>query len=125
MIIEAAKEHHEMRDLVQQIVGEKLSAITFVSNYYQFQFDGPSFNVWTPVKVLSEKGRAVSGDDQFRNLVCGQIGKVVHATDVRSGEFIELTFVDESKLFFSLLESDYPGPEAVLYTGLDGQWDVL
>ncbi len=114
-----------MRDLIQQIVGEKLGAVTFVSDYYQFQFDGPYFNVWTPVTVLSEKGRAASGDDQFRNLVCGQIGKVVQGTDVRPDEFIELTFVDNSRLFFSLLQSDYPGPEAVLYTGLDGQWDVV
>ena len=58
-----------------EIVGAKLSAITFVMDYYQFHFDGPMFNVLTPVMVDSESGRAVTGDDQFRNLICGQIAK--------------------------------------------------
>ena len=48
-------------DYLDEIVGAKLSAITFVLDYYQFQFDGPMFNVLTPVTVDSESGRAVTG----------------------------------------------------------------
>jgi hypothetical protein len=31
-------------ELFETIVGEKLSAITFVLGYWQLQFDGPSIN---------------------------------------------------------------------------------
>ncbi|MEO6810651.1 MAG: hypothetical protein ABI353_16165 [Isosphaeraceae bacterium] len=114
-----------MDELLHQIVGEQLSAITFLTDYYQFQFDGPTFNILTPVTVISEAGRVRSGDDQFRNLVCGQIGKVVRVAEVRECEAIALSFEDGSQLLFSLAESDYPGPEAVIFTGHGGQWAVL
>jgi hypothetical protein len=104
-------------DYLDEIVGASLSAITFVMDYYQFQFDGPMLNVLTSVTVDSESGRAVTGDDQFRNLVCGQIGKIVRAVTVREGEAIVVTFEDGSEVRFSLKESDYPGPEAVIFYG--------
>jgi hypothetical protein len=114
-------------DYLDEIVGAQLSAITFVMDYYQFQFDGPMFNVLTPVTVDSESGRAVTGDDQFRNLVCGQIAKIVRAVTVREGEAIAVTFEDRSEVRFSLKESDYPGPEAVIFYGGSGStaWGVL
>jgi hypothetical protein len=104
-------------DYLDEIVGAKLSAITFVLDYYQFQFDGPMFNVLTPVTVDSESGRAVTGDDQFRNMICGQIAKIVRAVTVREGEAIVVSFEDASEVRFSLKESDYPGPEAVIFYG--------
>ncbi len=107
----------EVHDYLDEIVGATLSAITFVSDYYQFQFNGPMFNVLTPVTVDSESGRAITGDDQFRNLVCGQIGRIVRKVTVREGEAIVIRFQDESEVRFSLNESDYPGPEAVIFFG--------
>jgi hypothetical protein len=36
------------------IVGEKLSAITFILDYWQFQFDGPFFNAFDlPLPISS------------------------------------------------------------------------
>ena len=32
-------------DYLNQIVGEKLSAVVFVMDYHQLQFDGPSFTI--------------------------------------------------------------------------------
>ena len=46
-------------DYLDEIAGAQLSAITFVMDYYQFHFDGPVFNVLTPVTVDSEAGRAM------------------------------------------------------------------
>ncbi len=110
---------------LDQIVGEKLSAITFVMDYYQFQFDGPKFNVLTPVSVNSAAGRAASGDDQFRNLVCGQIAKVVRSVSFQAREAIAVTFEDGSEVRFSLKPDDYPGPEAVVYFGNADVWEVF
>jgi hypothetical protein len=107
----------DVYDYLDEIVGAQLSAITFVMDYYQFQFNTSKFNVLTPVTVDSESGRAVTGDDQFRNLVCGQIAKIVRAVTVREGDAIVVTFEDGSEVQFSLKESDYPGPEAVIFYG--------
>lgn len=112
-------------DFLNQIVGSDLSAITFVRDYYQFQFDGPYFNVMTPVTVLCGTTRVRSGDDQFRNSVCGQIGKSVRSTTFREGDAITITFEDDSQVQFSLKTEDYPGPEAVVYTGNDDVWGVF
>jgi hypothetical protein len=112
-------------DFLDQIVGEKLSAITFVMDYYQFQFDGPMFNVLTPVSVASAAGGAVSGDDQFRNLVCGQIAKVVRSVSVQEGDAIAVAFEDGSEIRFSLKQEDYSGPEGVIFYGNADVWAVF
>ena len=117
------QEQPECHDFLDEIIGEKLSAVVFVMDYYQFEFDGPKFNVFTPVEVVSPSGRAVTGDDQFRNLVCRQIAKVVRGVEVRSGEALVVSFEDASVLRFSLKASDYPGPEAVLFLGRE--WGVF
>ncbi len=107
----------ESFDFLNQIVGERLTAITFVLDDYQFQFDGPMFNVLTPVLVESSAGRAASGDDPFRNLVCGQIAKVVRSVSVLEGDAITVTFEDRSEIRFSLKPEEYPWPEAVIFYG--------
>ena len=107
------------------IIGEKLSAIGFILDYYQFQFDGPSFDVLTPVTVILSSAHARSGDDQFRNLACGQIAKVVRSARLRAGEAIVIIFEDDSQILFSLKDEDYPGPEAVIFRGKDGVWSVF
>ena len=114
-----------MDELFQKLIGECLSAVTFVKDYYQFQFDGPLVNVMTPVMVTTKHAQARTGDEPFRNLVCDQIAKVVAATEVRRGDAIDITFMDGSRLSFSLLESDRVGPEAIVFFGLDQEWDVL
>ena len=110
---------------LDHIIGQKLSAIVFIMDYYQFQFDGPSFDVLTPVTVISSGGRARSGDDQFRNLVCGQIDKVVCSVSLRIGEALTVAFDDDSQIQFSLKEQDYPGPEAVIFRENEGEWSVF
>ncbi len=102
-------------DYLKRIVGSKLSAITFVLDYYQFQFDGPLFNVLTPVTFISGSNQTRSGEDQFRNRVCAQIGKIVHGITIHENKELVITFEDDSQLLFSLQEKDYPGPEAVIF----------
>jgi hypothetical protein len=107
------------------IIGEKLNAITFILDYYQFHFDGPTFDVLTSVSVVSPSGRVSSGDDRFRNVVCDQIGKVVSSVCLRLGEAITITFVDGWEILFSLKDEDYPGPEGVIFRGDNNVWGVF
>ncbi|MCS3450087.1 hypothetical protein M2222_001090 [Bradyrhizobium elkanii] len=43
----------------EAIVGEKLSAITFVLDYWQLQFDGPSINALTRLSAPTEWSYAI------------------------------------------------------------------
>ena len=114
----------DQRDILGEVVGTQLSAITFVLDYYQFQFDGPTFTVVTPVEVVSDSGRTKSGEDQFRNHACVQIGKIVSRVTVEEERDIVVEFRDGSRLSFSLRDADRRGPEAVIYQGLQDRWNV-
>lgn len=99
------------------IVGEKLSAITFVLDYWQFQFDGPSFYALTQVTVQANGITSRDGDDNFRNLICAQIGKVVAEVALVESEAFTVIFDDRSSISISLKSKDYVGPEAVVFYG--------
>ncbi|MBV8696752.1 hypothetical protein [Bradyrhizobium sp.] len=101
------------------IVGEKLSAITFVLNYWQLQFDGSTINALTRMEVISNRKALRDGEDQFRNLICEQIGKiVVDVTPAKSEAFV-IAFEDGSSISISLRAEDYVGPEALVFYGSD------
>ncbi len=108
----------EGETLSQQIIGEQLSGVTFVMDYVQLQFNPPpSINVYTVSTVSSSSGKWTTGDDQFRNKLCGQIGKLVKSVDIQDQEAFRITFNDDSVISISLQPSDYAGPEAVEFIG--------
>lgn len=111
--------------LFNQIVSEKLSAVTFVMDYVQLRFDGPIITVLTPMLVNTSKNQASSGQDQFRNLLCEQIAKKVLRVEVKESDSFNIHFVDSSYISISLRESDYVGPEALKFDGVDKKWDVI
>jgi hypothetical protein len=101
------------------IVGEKLSAITFVLDYWQLQFDGPTINAFTRVQVSANGTVLRDGDDQFRNLFCGQIGKTVAKVALAKSDAFTIAFKDCSSISISLKAGDYVGPEAIVFNGFD------
>jgi hypothetical protein len=105
-------------------VGEKLSAITFVLDYWQFQFDGPFLNALTRVQVNADGWVWKDGDDQFRNLICGQIGKVVSKVTLVESEVFAIAFEDGSSISISLRAEEYRGAEAIVFNNGD-QFAVL
>jgi hypothetical protein len=76
------------------IIGEKLSAVVFVLDYWQLQFDGPTLTVLTCIEVRANGSVTRNWDDQFRNHLCGQTGKIVDAVSMNS-EVIAITFADQ------------------------------
>lgn len=106
-------------ELIESVVGEKLSAITFVLDYWQLQFDGPTINVFTRLDVSANGLDLSDGHDQFRNLICGQIGKVVADVALVQPEAFTITFIDQSSIKISLRWQDYRGPEAMIFYGHD------
>ena len=113
-------------EIFQQIVGEQLSGVTFVMDYLQLEFNPPPvINAYTPVTVSSGPKSCISGDDQFRNLLCEQITKIVKSVEVRADEAFIITFEDGSTISISLKPSDYPGPEAIEFHGRENKFSTI
>jgi hypothetical protein len=102
----------------QAIVGEKLSAVVFILDYWQFQFDGPSISALTRIEVCEAAATTRDGDDQFRNRLCSLIGKIVGRVSFNS-DALTVTFTDETSLSISLRWADYRGPEAAIFHSAD------
>jgi hypothetical protein len=100
----------------EAIIGEKLSAITFVLDYWQLQFDGPTINALSRMEVSANGLVLRDGHDQFRNLICGQIGVVATVTLVQPEAFT-IILEDHSLIKISLKWEDYRGPEAMIFYG--------
>jgi hypothetical protein len=113
-----------MSDLLNQLKGEQLSAVTFVHDYVQLAFDGPSISVYMPMSVEANGATIRTGDEQFRNAICAQIAKQVENAALRVGEALVITFNDGSRILISLREDDYSGPEAFMAQGFGDSWTV-
>jgi hypothetical protein len=102
-------------DHLKELSGRRLHAVTFIQDYVQFQFE-PSLttNAFTRVTVRPN-GETIRGDadDQFRNLLCAQISKLLTLALVRDLKSFDLGFSDGSGISISLRPEDYVGPEAV------------
>ena len=92
----------------------------------QLRCDGPTINVTSPVVVNRSAGLSRSWDEQFRNALCGQIGKSVRTVEVVGQLHLLIAFDDGSEISISLVPDDYSGPEAAYYHGFDkAEWGVI
>jgi hypothetical protein len=94
-MLKASNMESAAKKLIESIVGEKLSAIVFVLDYWQLQFDGPSINALTRLEVSANNLILLDGADQFRNLICGQIAKIVASIALKETEAFIITFEDQ------------------------------
>ena len=102
----------------EQVVGRRLSGVTFVMDYVQLQFDPPpTINALTPISVASGGRSAVSGEEPFRNLLCEQIPKTIVSVKLHVAESLVLTFEDGSTISLSLRPEHYVCPEAINVVG--------
>src|SRR5437879_6071705 len=93
--------------LFEQLRGRQLSSVECVRDYLQLRFDGPTINVMSPVVVTRSAERSHSWDDQFRNALCGQIGKFVGTVEVVEQLHLLFAFADGSEISISLVPDDY------------------
>lgn len=109
------------------MVGEQLSAVVFVMDYVQLQFNSSStVTVLTPITVIPPGSSLAvrSGDDQFRNRLCEQIAKIMSNASVTSEEF-RIVFEDQTMISISLRAEDCPGPESIIIYGRENSLQVF
>jgi len=97
--------------------GETLQSITFVCDYWQLHFGNSTITPLTRVEVRVNGAVVEDGDDQFRNRLCEQIGKVVERFELEQQVACTITFEDQSSISISLKQADYRGPEAMTISG--------
>jgi hypothetical protein len=100
--------------LLQMLVGEKLSSVTFVLDYWQLDFDGHTLTAFSKVTVNCADWAVSSGDAGFRDRFCERIAKIVLSAEYRDDEGITISFEDGSSIHLSSKPEDYRGPEAIM-----------
>jgi hypothetical protein len=111
--------------ILKQLKNEKLSAVVFVQDYVQLQFNGPCLTsyVWPTIRESSNTFcRKTPG---YRDALCALIGEEVSKTSEEANEQLRIHFNHGTILEVSLKESDRDGPEAAMMSDPSGkQWDV-
>jgi len=99
-------------NLLRDLVGERLSSVTFVADYWQLSFDNYGFSVLTTISIKRNEQSLRDGDRDFRNWLCECImQKVVHAD--AANEIVQLAFENGYKVELSFRGKDYVGPEGL------------
>jgi hypothetical protein len=107
-----AESKHQDGQALSRIVGEQLSAVVFVQDYLQLQFDGPTLTLLTRISVRSSGGEAVAeGAAGWRDALCGQITRIVKAVRINEGDLV-VDFADGSAISASIRPEDYRCAEA-------------
>lgn len=101
--------------------GKTLESVTFVTDYWQLHFGNSTISPLTRVEVQVAGAVVRNGDDQFRNRLCEQLGKVVESFELERQVACTITFEDQSSISISLKPADYRGPEALMISGA-GHW---
>jgi len=103
-----------VRSAFDILVRQQLSAVTFVHDYLQLQFNPtPRLNLYTPGTVYGRDAKATQGEPLFAHLVVRQIGHLVQSVWYRESDALELMFPKEYIVSISLNPDAYSGPEAV------------
>src|SRR5689334_4309925 len=96
---------------LHMLIGEQLSAVTFVQDYVQLHFNGPRLTVFSnPVIMLGDQ-TFHGGKPGFRDALCNNIAKKVAEARVAYGDSIAIRFADGSTIKIPLKDEDYSGGE--------------
>jgi hypothetical protein len=107
---------------LQMLIGEQLSAVTFVQDYLQLHFDGPRLTVFShPVVMLGDE-TFHWGKPGFRDALCNNIAKEVTEAQVAYGDCIAIRFADGSTIKIFLKDHGCPGGEAVNFAAGGNVW---
>jgi hypothetical protein len=106
---------------LDDLVGRVLSAVVFVQDYLQLQFDGSVLTllVW-PVVSTGATERAYDSPG-YRDLLCARIGTTVTDAQAVDGQALTIALSDRSSIIASLAPDSYPGPEAAIFRAQDGR----
>lgn len=101
----------------QFLVGEQLSSVTFIQDYWQLDFDGSRFTVFSSISIVGPDFRIRDGDPEFRNCLCDRIAHRVSSVTIDSGS-VAINFDESFRIELSLRDADLQGPEFLTFQRL-------
>ncbi|UGY14850.1 hypothetical protein [Bradyrhizobium septentrionale] len=117
---------NDRRDpILDALRGRNLSAVAFVQDYLQLQFDGPVLTTFVWPRIITPTLTATFGMPVYRDALCAQIGKSVAGGFVDVEAAFRLFFADGSIIEVSLAASARQGPEAIVFQDSKGNLVVL
>jgi hypothetical protein len=112
-----------LADGLHELVGCVLSSVTFVADYVQFGFNGPSLTAYTLPVVSMGSGSIKWGESGYRDALCLQIGRNIERVEADE-KHVAIVFQGGSAISISLLDEDYTGPEALQFSLNHDRWWV-
>ena len=106
------------------LVGEQLSAVSFVQDYVEFHFDGPVLRALRNPLVQTPHGRWQFPWPGSRDALCEPIGRDVLSVRFETGARIQLELEGGYQLTIPLDLASYRGPEAAHFIA-NGQFGVV
>ena len=109
-------------DDFQRLVGEQLSAVCFVQDYLQLEFDGYKLTTYTTPLVETTPNECMAYEhDQYKNRLCRFIAQRVERL-ICEPDRILLTFQHGEERLCLPLHKDR---DNVYYTDFEARWFVL
>ena len=110
--------------LLRNLIGEQLSSVTFVQDYVQLSFDGPSLTLYNwPVVIVNDQA-ILQNEHNYKDALCAQIGIQVASVILTPQNFLALLFENKVTLQVLLREEAYVTAEAVLFQSDQGWWVI-
>ena len=101
---------------LSSLIGEQLSAVIFVVDYLQFDFNGSRLTVFSRPVVEIRGHRERFPEHGSRDALCSLIQQEVTGASARDGDSIEIIFRSGAHLLISVKPGTYDGPEAATFS---------
>jgi hypothetical protein len=98
-----------------EIIGEQLSAVSFVQDYVEFHFDGPVLRVYTRPTISAPEGEFRFPEAGSRDALCTAIRDLVCGVDIQEHSHITLHLSSGRKITVAIRDDGSPGPEAFTF----------
>lgn len=98
---------------IESIVGEQLSAVSFVQDYVEFHFDGPVVRALSNPTVRGPSVKATFPDKGSRDALCSAIGRIVRSVEVDDDHRAEIGLDGECVITIPLGADNHRGTEAM------------
>lgn len=104
------------REVLETLIGEPLSAVTFVMDYVQLQFSSSRIINAVTLPVVHAGNRTFSSEQPgYRDALCERIGRTVKEAYAKADERLQIDFDDGSSVRISLKAEDRVAAESAIY----------
>lgn len=110
----------------KQLVGEKLTGVTFVCDYVQLQFSPPpTFNIYSACEVSVDGRSSRFGEEPFANMLISLLNaEVTEIADDSTKKQVQIQLKGGRRITIPYEEGTFGQPEAAEFAGRDDVWVV-